>query len=94
MVDHALEIRRASVNNPGNTDTTAASVESEKEYEKISDDMAKESGYEVPGQTKFKIVFESDVLRYSKVEFESWPFRGRVGWVSIGSFVDPRADMP
>ena len=62
--------------------------------QRAADDMRKEPGYEVPGQTRFKILFESDALMYSKVEFESGPFKGQVGWLWRGSFDDPRTGYP
>src|SRR5690242_2083802 len=57
-----------------------------------ADDMRKEPGYDVPGGTRFKILFESDALQYSKVEFESGPFKGQVGWLWRGAFHDGRTD--
>jgi hypothetical protein len=54
--------------------------------------MGKEPGFDVPGQTRFKILFESDVLLYSKVEFESGTLKGQVGWLSRGAFHDGRTD--
>ena len=42
----------------------------------------------------FKILFESDVLLYSKVQLESGPFKGQVGWLSRGAFHDGRTDYP
>jgi hypothetical protein len=59
-----------------------------------ADEMGREPGYDVPGRTRFKILLESDVLLYSKVEFESGPFKGQVGWLWRGSFDDPRTHMP
>ena len=59
-----------------------------------ADEMGRESGFDVPGGTRFKTLFESDVLFYSKVEFESGAFKGQVGWLSRSSFDDPRTHMP
>ena len=60
----------------------------------LINEMGLEPGYEVPGQIKFKILFGPDGVPYVKVEFESGPFRGRVGWLRRGSFDDPRTHFP
>jgi hypothetical protein len=60
--------------------------------QRAADDMRKEPGYDVPGGTRFKILFESDALMYSKVELESGPFKGQVGWLWRGAFHDGRTD--
>jgi hypothetical protein len=80
-VDQALRARQERTRDFWRTDDFV---------QRAADDMGKEPGYEVPGQTRFKILFESDALMYSKVEFESGPFKGQVGWLSRGSFYDPR----
>jgi hypothetical protein len=61
-----------------------------KLYWKLRDDLRGEPGYYVPGQTRFKILFESSVFPYDKVEFESGPWKGRIGWISKDSFYDAR----
>jgi hypothetical protein len=73
--------------------TTVAGV-GENYVQRAADDMNKEPGFDVPGGTRFRILLESDALLYSKVEFESGPLQGRVGWLSRGSFDDPRTHMP
>jgi hypothetical protein len=83
IVDGALEAKEKRRRNFWLTDNFV---------QKAADDMRKEPGYDVPGQTRFKILYESDVLLYSKVEFESGAFKGRVGWLSRGAFHDGRTD--
>jgi hypothetical protein len=83
IVDRALQAREERRRNFWRTDNFV---------QRAADDMGKETGFDVPGQTRFKILFESDVLLYSKVEFESGAFKGRVGWLSRGAFHDGRTD--
>jgi len=85
IVDRALQARDERRHNFWRTDNFV---------QRAADDMRKEPGYEVPGKTRFKILFESDALMYSKVEFESDSFKGQVGWLSRSSFDDPRAGLP
>jgi len=85
IVDQALQAREERKRDFFRTDNFV---------QRAADDMRKEPGYEVPGQTKFKILFESDTLLYSKVEFESGPFKGQVGWLSRGAFHDGRTGWP
>ncbi|SRR5579884_1677862 len=61
-----------------------------KLYWKLKDDLREEPGYYVSGQTRFKILFESSVFPFNKVEFESGPWKGRIGWISKDSFYDAR----
>jgi hypothetical protein len=65
-----------------------------KTFRKIREEMDKQPGYEVPGGTSFKILFEVGNLFYSKVQFTNGPFKGQVGWAPKGSFDDPRSGMP
>jgi hypothetical protein len=51
-------------------------------------------GYDVGGGTRFKILFENGAIPYLKVEFIDGPSKGRVGWLSRGSFDDPRTRFP
>ncbi len=57
----------------------AAFLASQELYRKLADELGREPGYDVPGQTQFRILVESDILPYSKVEFDEGPIRG--GWV-------------
>jgi hypothetical protein len=95
MVDQALHVEQEHIRGLGSPDksvrlTTFLESRPGKLFWKLADDMGKEPGFDVPGQTRFRILFESNVLPYSKVEFERGPFKGRVGWLSRGSFDDPR----
>jgi hypothetical protein len=65
-----------------------------KPYPELAVEMGKEPGYEVPGQTRFEILFESDVVPYTKVVFDDGPFRGMIGWLSRAAFDDPRTRFP
>ncbi|HTS50241.1 MAG TPA: hypothetical protein VMH05_19980 [Bryobacteraceae bacterium] len=53
-------------------------------------EVAARPGFDVPGGASFKILFESQDLMYTKVEFDKDPLRGRVGWIWKGSIDDPR----
>ena len=57
-------------------------------------ELSKQPAFDVPGGTEFRILFESDALLYSKVEFVDGPFKGKIGWIRKGSFDDPRTRMP
>jgi hypothetical protein len=83
IVDRALQAKEERRRNFWRTDNFA---------QRAADDMRKEPGYDVPGGTRFKILFESNVLLYSKVEFESGVLKGQVGWLSRGAFHDGRTD--
>ena len=65
-----------------------------KAFRKVKDEMDRQPGFEVPGGTSFKILFELPNLFYSKAEFTDGPFKGQIGWVPKGSFDDPRTGMP
>jgi hypothetical protein len=65
-----------------------------KAFRRVRDGMDRQPGYEVPGGTSFKILFEVGNLFYSKVRFTDGPFKGQIGWVPKGSFDDPRVGMP
>jgi hypothetical protein len=58
------------------------------------DDIAQKPGFDIAGGTGLKIVFEANGLPYSKVEVETGPFKGRLGWLSRASIDDPRTTMP
>jgi hypothetical protein len=83
IVDQALQAMQERRRNFWRTDNFV---------QRAADDMRKEPGYDVPGGTRFKILFASDALLYFKVEFESGPFKGQVGWLSRGAFHDGRTD--
>jgi hypothetical protein len=85
IVDQALQAREERRRNFWRTDNFV---------KRAADDMGNEPGFDVPGQTRFKILFESDVLMYSKVEFESGPYKGQVAWLSRRSFDAPRTGWP
>jgi hypothetical protein len=66
-----------------------------KSQKKIADDIGKLPGYDAPGQTRFKILYQSNALQYYvKAQFEAPPLEGKVGWVPVGSFDDSRTRMP
>jgi hypothetical protein len=65
-----------------------------KAFRKVKEEMDKQPGYEVPGGTSFKILFELANLFYSKAQFTDGPSKGQIGWVPKGSFDDPRTRMP
>jgi hypothetical protein len=65
-----------------------------KAFRKVNEEMDKQPGYDVPGGTSFKILFEAGNLFYSKVQFTDRPLKGQIGWVRKGSFDDPRTRMP
>ena len=65
-----------------------------KAFTKLREKMDKQPGFEVPGGTSFKILFEVGNLFYTKVQFTNGNFKGQVAWVSKGSFDDPRTRMP
>jgi hypothetical protein len=65
-----------------------------KAFMKVKEEMDKQPGYEVPGGTSFKILFELPNLFYSKAQFTDGPSKGQIAWVSKGSFDDPRTQMP
>ena len=97
MVDQALETERQyhrGLSDPDKRLATFLESSPGKLYAKLRIDMPKEPGYEVPGQTRFKILLESDILPYSKVEFEDGPFKGQIGWLSRAAFVDGRTRFP
>ena len=99
MVDQALQTEQTYIRGLGSPDpskrlTTFLESAPGKLYRKLGDDMGREPGYDVPGQTRFKILFESDALPYSKIEFERGPFKGQVAWLSRQSFDAPRTRMP
>lgn len=73
---------------------TAAFLESQELYRRLLVDLDREPGFDVPGQTRFKILAESDILPYSKVAFDDGPFKGRVGWMPRVWIDDPRTRMP
>ena len=83
IVDRALQAREEHRRNFWRTDNLV---------QKAANEMGKEPGYDVPGGTRFKILFESDALLFSKVEFESGPFKDQVGWLSRVAFHDGRTD--
>ena len=62
-----------------------------KAFRKVKDEMDKQPGYEVPGGTSFKILFELPNLSYSKAQFTDGPFKGQISWVPKGTFDDPRS---
>jgi hypothetical protein len=93
IVDQVLQAEQ--LRGIGNIDERIATAARVARFaQNAADDMGKEPGYNVPGQTTFKILFESGYLFYSKVEFESGPFKGQIGWLSRRSFDDPRTGMP
>lgn len=97
MVDQALETERqyhSGLSDPDKRLATFLESSPGKVYAKLRIDMPKEPGYEVSGQTRFKILLESDILPYSKVEFEDGPFKDQVGWLSRAAFVDGRTRFP
>jgi hypothetical protein len=51
-------------------------------------------GYNVAGGTRFKILAESDIFPYDKVQFETGPVKDRVAWIAKGTFRDGRFDWP
>ena len=61
---------------------------------KLIVEMEREPGYDVPGQTRFRILFQESIIPYTKVVFESGPFKGRVGWLRPGTYDDPRMHWP
>lgn len=65
-----------------------------KAFIKVKEEMDKQPGYEVPGGTSFKILFEVGNLFYSKAQLTDGPLKGRIAWVPKGSFDDPRTGMP
>jgi hypothetical protein len=65
-----------------------------KAFMKVKEEMDRQPGYEVPGATSFKILFELPNLFYSKAEFTDGPLKRQIGWVPKGSFDDPRTGMP
>jgi hypothetical protein len=65
-----------------------------KAFMKVKEEMDRQPGYEVPGGTSCKILFELPNLFYSKAQFTEGPFKGQIAWVSKGSFDDPRTQMP
>jgi hypothetical protein len=65
-----------------------------KAFRKVREEMDKQRGYDVPGGISFKILFELPNLFYSKAQFTDGSFKGQIGWVSKGSFNDPRNGMP
>ena len=65
-----------------------------KAFKKVREEMDKQPGYDVPGGTPFKILFELPNLFYSKAQFTNGPFKGQICWVPKGSFDDPRTGMP
>jgi hypothetical protein len=65
-----------------------------KAFRKVKEEMDKQPGYDVPGGTPFKILFELPNLFYSKAQFTHGPFKGQISWVPKGSFDDPRNGMP
>lgn len=60
----------------------------------LPDDIAQQPGFDVTGGSGFKILFEENTLPFSKVEFETGPFTGRIGWLQRASMDDPRTRMP
>jgi hypothetical protein len=99
MVDQALAAKQEYSRDLSTSDSskrlaTLLGDRAGKAYQKLLKDMPTQPGYDVPRQTKFKILFESDISPYSKVEFESGLFKGQIGWISRGSFDDPRTHMP
>jgi len=66
----------------------------QQELAKGKTEVAARPGFDVPGGAPFKIIFESQDLMYSKVEFDSGPLRGRAGWIWKGSIDDPRTRIP
>lgn len=62
----------------------------QEELAKGKTEVAARPGFDVPGGASFKILFESQDLMYTKVEFDKDPLRGRVGWIWKGSIDDPR----
>jgi hypothetical protein len=98
MVDSALERERGRLRDPIGVmrrDGLETMLDSRRNpYERLEDEMDKESGYEVPGGTRFRILFESGAVPYSKVELEDGNFKGRVGWLSRRSWYDRRTEWP
>jgi hypothetical protein len=65
-----------------------------KAFRALHADMGKQAGFNVPGGTRFKILVDAPNLGFSKSEFLDGPFKGKVAWIPIGSFDDPRHAMP
>jgi hypothetical protein len=99
MVDQALQTEREYMNGLSSANekeklSTFLESRPSKVYRKLASDMGKEPGYDVPGQTRFRILFESNVVPYTNVIFTDGPFKGQTGWLSRASFSDPRTAMP
>ena len=95
MVQHALDEEREyfrGLSSPKESERLATFLQSGpgKLYNKLKNDFQRAPGYDVPGQTRFKLLFESNVLPYSKVEFDSGPVKGQIGWMSRADFDDTR----
>jgi hypothetical protein len=65
-----------------------------KAFAKLREEMDKQPGFEVPGGTSFRILFEVGNLYYTKVQFTTGTFKSQVAWVPKQSFDDPRSEMP
>lgn len=66
----------------------------QQELAKEKTEVPAKPGFDVPGGARFKILFESQDLMYSKVEFDAGLLRGRSGWIWKGSIDDPRTRTP
>jgi hypothetical protein len=60
----------------------------------IIKDLMQAPSYEAPGHTRCKILFESNAFPFDKIQFESGPSKGQVGWIAKGSFPDRRFEWP